>query len=263
MQQIDLATAINELAARIAADPSLDIAAEAAKLERVSRGGRASARGAGGIGRRRRFARRRRAGCADMEGAGRSSCASLASCPCIPNPGPACARPLPTTSRPTHSPLLNPQDFSGATLTKRIESKVTSIPEIVKQITEQQADLGKAPVELRPTRGGGRNTAGIIAGSVIGAGIALGIVALALLVIRRRRAAQHRLLAGSEEAAAAAGAGARAGGRAGAAAAAGGPVGEGVEAEVFYQQRSLRTKAALQRHASTDAAAAAAAAKSS
>ncbi|KAI8463993.1 MAG: hypothetical protein J3K34DRAFT_129482 [Monoraphidium minutum] len=179
VQQIDLATAINELAARIAADPSLDVAAEASKLEAA---------------------------------------------------------------------------FSGTSLTSRIDSKSSSIPEIVKTIQEQTADLGKPPSMLAKPTSGARNTAGIIAGTVVGFGVVLGLVVLGLFAMQRRRRAAGAAGAAAAAGKSASGAGRGDGGGAGGSGSSAGPVGEGAEgAAGFYQQRSLRAVAALQRHASTDA----------
>jgi hypothetical protein len=157
---------------------------------------------------------------------------------------------------PTHFPCksTHSQEFSGAALSNKIESKITTIPDIVQQITQQQGNLGKAPVEAASPTAGGANTAGIIAGTVVGFGVAFGLVVLGVVLLHKKR-----------RAAAEAAAGKAAGDRyavndAGETQADGatngaGPVAEGSEssqAQSFYQRRTLRAQAALQQHASPD-----------
>jgi hypothetical protein len=136
------------------------------------------------------------------------------------------------------------QEYSGAALDRRIDSKTTGIPEIVKQITEQQADLGKAPLATEsPGRpAAAKSTAGVIAGAVIGGVVGLALVALALLVLRRRRRAAQQGLLSLDDADASYDEGDRRSGHHT------GPVGEATE----DQPRTPRSGAALQRHASAD-----------
>jgi hypothetical protein len=219
VQQIDLASSINQLAAKVASDPSINIAAEASRLETVGAGGRSRGRGRGACN-----------ALLDRSTHTHSTHTHTVSLPACPQ---------------TNAPQ---QAYSGTNLDNMIQAKVTGMPDIVQQITEQQGSLGKTPDETAAAVRHGANSAGVIAGTVVGFGVALGLVVLALVALHRRRSA------GAAGAKAAAGAGGS-GDDEGHAADGAGPVAEGAErpsAESYYQRRALRAQAALQPQPSPD-----------
>lgn len=143
-----------------------------------------------------------------------------------------------------HLPHPQPQAFSAAALDNKIAAKIAGLPDIVQELTRQTTDLGKDPETVAAAAVPVANTAGIIAGTVVGFGIAFGLVVLGLVVLRQRRLAasgespaKRYAVSGDNNNDMASPAGA-------------GPVAEASEyavaARSYYQRRTLRAKAALQ-----------------
>lgn len=161
-----------------------------------------------------------------------------------------------------HPPHL--QAYMGTALNRKIDDKVTVMPDLANKITIQQESLGKAPLEETAKRTGkSQNTVGIIVGSVVGFCVACALVVLAIVLVNKRRATAAGAAAAANGIGAAGKKEAEEGEdendgeeriAAGPSTANGGPVAESVEdkASSFYQQRSLRAQAALQRHLSSD-----------
>lgn len=135
------------------------------------------------------------------------------------------------------------QEYSGDALTQKIQQKLASIPDIAEQITQQQGGLGLPPSTTDSAISPDANTAGIIAGTVVGFGVSFGLVILGLTMLHNKRKAasasdkpcQDQYAVGGEQDLAA------------------GPVAEGSEpASTLLHRRSIRVNAFLQAQASPD-----------
>jgi len=70
---------------------------------------------------------------------------------------------------------------------RKINSKISGIPNLVQQITEQNMELGKSRAQDDHT-GPSSSTAGLIAGTIIGAALLMGLVAvIAVVIVKKRR----------------------------------------------------------------------------
>jgi hypothetical protein len=160
VQQADLVAAISDLAQRVAADPGLDIAKEAAELEKV-RGSAALVFGGVAVS---AFAVQ-----APPRGRPPSTPPPFAPPPLVPSTCPP------------------PQEFSGPAFNKRVESKVTGIPDIVQNIQQQQEQLGKPEAIVGSAGTPEEQKVGLIAGTVVGVGVGLAVVTMMLIAFKKKR----------------------------------------------------------------------------
>jgi len=205
VQQQELATAIKDLAAKVASDLNINIAAEAAKLEEVGALG-------GALGVNFSCYQGQSFGClACRVGLSTSAFALLPSFTAL--------RPH-TRSSTTTPHTKTAQSFSGENLTKIIDSKVDGLPDIIDKLTDQQSELGKVQTDNASTSFWSGQWK-LIVGSAVGFGGAFSLFVLALLAVRSRR---RRSLVSKQERYVVGGGGERVDG---AAAAGAGPVAEG------------------------------------